>query len=78
LPSRKHGVIVIAVAQVAATFELPCRSPNALIILPSHADRPAMASQKVDDATETTVTTTADNKNGDDDNTLAAAEYRTN
>ena len=35
--------------------------PNALTILPSHADKPTMASQMVDDATETTVTTTAGN-----------------
>ena len=60
-PWCKHGVI--AVAQVAATIELhPC-SLNAITILPSHADRPTMASQKVDDATEMTATTTADNKN---------------
>ena len=38
--------------------------PNALTILPSHADKPMMASQMVDDATETTATTTAGNKNG--------------
>ena len=38
--------------------------PNALTILPSHANRPTMTSQMVDNATETTVTTTAGNKNG--------------
>ena len=44
--------------------------PDALTILPSHADRPTMASQKVDNATETTVTTTVAANN----NTLAAAD----